>query len=147
MRFLALLLIVFSCGVKQEKSTHKMKQTIIYKTNGDYTYLVPVLLNNTKTEIVSYPHMSDLKINGKFTYPEKLTNGYLLDKRGINRNVAFLKYTYDEYASFKEVPDIEVLYKSIIDKNPIIEIYTCGLLNKSEIIKLIERNELKSICK
>jgi hypothetical protein len=147
MRLLAIIILLVSCGVKQEKEPQNLKQTVVYKTNGNYDFLVPVILNNDKTAIVSYPHMSDLKVNGKFTYPEKLVGGYLLDKKGINANVAFLKFTYEEYTNFKEVPSLDTLYESITDKNPIKEIYICGQLDKSEIVKLIKRNRLKSQCK
>lgn len=36
-------------------------QALIYKTKKDYTNLVPVLLSDDKTEIVSYPNPRDSK--------------------------------------------------------------------------------------
>lgn len=99
---------------------------LVYKTRADYASNVPVLLNKQKTAIISYPAPSDLGPEGKTAIPVALEQGYLLDNRGIAPNVAFLKYTYKEYASLKKVPGKEELFKNIIDKYPLIELWDCG---------------------
>jgi hypothetical protein len=101
-------------------------QTVIYKTKKDYYYNVPVNLNSDKTEIVFYPSPSDVFYNGELAYPYKLKNSYLLDNRGINENVAFLEYTYEEYSKLIQVPALDSLFSKIIDDNPLLEIYNCG---------------------
>jgi hypothetical protein len=126
-------------------------QTVVYKTKNDYYYNVPVNLNDDKTEIVFYPTPSDVFYNGKLSYPYKLADDYLLDNRGINENVAFLEYTYEEYIKLRQVPDIDSLFTKIIDDNPLTEIYNCGnrYVFKDEINdlnKLIENDGL-SKCK
>ena len=47
----------------------------IYKTRKDYSRLVPVLMDETRTRIVSYPAPTDLKTNGKLasSWPNILT--------------------------------------------------------------------------
>ncbi len=34
---------------------------LVYKTRADYDKLVPVIMNDAKTVIVSYPHPNDVK--------------------------------------------------------------------------------------
>ncbi len=107
---------------------------LVYKTKNDYSNLVPVFLNDDRTEIVSYPDPKDIKVGSKFFLPTSLQDGYLLDNKGIGKNVAFLKYTYEEYSKLKNLPTLEELYNNIIDKNPLIELCDCG--NKSKYVDL-----------
>ncbi len=67
-------------------SAHQVSSPMvyIYKTRKDYSRLVPVLMDETRTRIVSYPTPTDLKTNGKLAYPTPLENGYWLDNRGIS---------------------------------------------------------------
>ena len=98
---------------------------------------------------VSYPDIKDVYYKGQLAYPTKLANGYLLDNRGISKNVVFLKYTYKEYSSLKETPSKETLLNIILDKNPIIEIYSCDKLSKNDIegINKSISQGLPGICK
>ncbi len=129
-----------------------LPNVVIYKTTKDYSKNVPVTLSGDKTQIVSYPHPTDLYYNGKLAVPLQLHNGYLLDNRGIEKNVAFLKYTYQEYSKLSEVPSLQELQKSIIDKEPLIELWECG--KKTNFINLqnqlnewIDKNLLPEKCK
>ena len=172
MRIFSLLLTVlpiFSCtSLKEQTATQVNKtekseptavtlefndgpQTIIYKTTRDYKTFVPVILSKDKSEIVSYPHPKDLFYNGKFAYPTQLNEGFLLDNKGINTNVAFLNTTYEKYAKLDSVPSLNDLYEMILDKSPLIELYNCG--NKyafnnllTDLNSLIESNVLNE-CK
>ena len=101
-------------------------KVFIYKMKKDYSQNVPVSLSADKKTIVSYPHPRDVYTNGKLAVPTKLDGGYWLDNRGITENVAFLSYTYEEYAALSEVPSVSELYKKIIDKNPLTELWDCG---------------------
>jgi hypothetical protein len=94
-------------------------QTIVYKTKKDYYNLVPVLLSDDKTEIISYPHPIDIKVGDTYVTPTKLNEGYLLDNRGIGKNVAFLNMTYEQYSKLDRVPTLEELQNMIVDKNPL----------------------------
>lgn len=109
-------------------SAHKVSSPIvyIYKTRKDYSRLVPVLMDETRTRIVSYPAPTDLKTNGKLAYPTPLENGYWLDNRGISPHAAFLSYTYEEYSQMKEPPAMDDLLSHIADKDPFTYIQACG---------------------
>ena len=125
--------------------------TLVYKTKADYTKNVPVILSEDKSKIVSFPHMTDLKYKGEMAYPTKLENGYLLDNRGINENVAFLSLTYDEYSKLENVPTADSLYGLIIDNDPLKNMYDCGNRNqwKDPVLRLneiIKKRKLKK-CK
>ncbi|MEN8226456.1 MAG: hypothetical protein ABFS05_13960, partial [Bacteroidota bacterium] len=96
------------CNSPAEKQTEEKPQAaiavastgpdaIIYKTKADYNALVPVIMNEEKTEIVSFPAPGDLKYKGKPAVPGLLAKGFLLDNRGITANVAFLSITYEDY--------------------------------------------------
>jgi hypothetical protein len=111
---------------------------LVYKTRNDYTRNVPVIMNESKTEIISYPDPSDLFFRGKLAFPTVLVDDYLLDNRGITINVAFLNYTYEEYSKLKKTPSMNELMNSIIDKNPLIELWNCGSRSrfKNEVVEL-----------
>ena len=96
---------------------------IVYKTTRDYSQNVPVIMDSSRQRIVSYPDPSDLRGNCR---PQQLDNGYLLDNRGICENVAFLSYTYDEYAALDKAPSMQQLLDSVIDRYPLMVIADCG---------------------
>ena len=98
----------------------------IYKTKQDYSRLVPVLMDETRTRIVSYPAPTDLKTNGRLAYPTPLEGGYWLDNRGISPRAAFLSYTYEEYSQLKEPPAMEEMMERIVDKDPFTFIRASG---------------------
>lgn len=99
---------------------------IIYKTRGDYTHLVPVTLSDDKQRIVAYPAPSDLWMNDQLQQPILLRDGYLLDRRGINRQVAFLSLSYQEYIDLENLPPLSEMHKLIVDDDPLTEMYHCG---------------------
>lgn len=114
---------------KDEQTTVKSKagpKVIIYKTTADYTNNVPVTLSEDKSEITAYPGIKDVYYKGELAYPTKLNNGYLLDNRGIDQNVAFLNYTYEQYSKLEATPTSDELLANILDKDPITEMYNCG---------------------
>lgn len=99
---------------------------IVYKTKGDFDKNVPVILSADKSKVVSYPDVKDIYYKGEFSYPSKLNKGYLLDNRGIGPDVAFLKYTYEEYSKLEKTPTAAELYSNILNKDPLAEMYDCG---------------------
>jgi hypothetical protein len=135
------LLILNGCGVHRKSGSTVMKRmedpkmdmgvqatakALVYKTRADYFDRVPVLMNAEKNKIVSYPDPTDLKIGNTFAQPTKLQNGYLLDNRGIENNVAFLTYTYDTYSALPKAPALNQLMDSLLDRNPLTELWDCG---------------------
>ncbi len=104
----------------------QVEPTIVYKTKRDYYNRVPIILSEDKKSVISYPAPTDIYYRGKLAYPTKLKNGYLLDNRGISKNVAFTKYTYEQYSKLKKAPTENQLLESIIDKDPLIDFVNLG---------------------
>ena len=99
----------------------------IYKMKADYSNLVPVIMNAEKTKIVSYPAPVDVYYKGVLAKPSQLVDGYWLDNRGINENVAFTSYTYEEYSALETAPSMSDLMNHIVEKNPLTEWRQCGV--------------------
>lgn len=129
---IAIVVLLALCACKGQKKVLFQPafvpgpQTIVYKTKADYSKLVPVLLSDDKSQIISYPHPKDIKLGETLALPTALSKGYLLDNRGIGPNVAFLKITYEEYAKREEAPSLAEMEAMIIDKDPLLELCNCG---------------------
>jgi hypothetical protein len=106
-------------------------------------------MNDEKTEVASFPAPGDLKYKGKPSIPTELDNGFLLDNRGITKNVAFTSYTYEEYIALDKTPSKEDLLTRIVDPDPITEMYNCGkrAAYQDEVVelnKIIQTGDLSS---
>ncbi len=154
----ALLCAIFVCVINKpmqaEAQNVKMvgPHVIVYKTKKDYNNLVPIILSADKKSIVSYPDPHDIKVKGENILPTKLHKNYLLDNRGISKNVAFLKMNYTEYANLPQVPTQAELMSMLIDTDPLISICDCGLKSEfkdpiKELNRLIRKNKLSDKCK
>jgi len=159
MKYLVIvLLLMLGCKTKQETGSSdfvpdftKGPPTLVYKTKKDYHDLVPVWLSDDKTRIVAYPGLTDIHTATGFPFPADLHKGYLLDNRGINKNAAFLKLTYEEYAKLDSLPSKEVLYGWIIDKDPLTALCDCGNRHvftdiESQLNTMIDDGSLKKVC-
>lgn len=127
-------------------------QVLVYKTKADYNNFVPVILSVDKSEIISYPHPKDIKTGNGYQTPVILHDGYLLDNRGISKNVAFLNITYYEYANLKEIPSVNELFSLIVDKDPLMELCNCGVKSAftdqtKQLNELIDGNKIRTTCK
>ncbi|MDA3880687.1 MAG: hypothetical protein PF436_09895 [Prolixibacteraceae bacterium] len=123
-----IVLMVAACNLSKQTGNQQPMASepfLIYKTKADYSNNVPVIMNAEKTKIVSYPSPSDIMVDDELVKPIKLIDGCLLDKRGIGVNVAFTFFTYEEYVKLDVAPDINKLMSSIIDNDPLIELYNC----------------------
>lgn len=126
------------CKPKQQIAAVKGKPilanvpVIVYKTKADYSQHVPVGLSADKMNIVSYPAPGDVYYGGDLAYPVALEQGYLLDKRGIDENAAFTKWTYYEYSRLTKTPTQAEIKNMLLEVDPFIEIYQCGNLNDFE---------------
>lgn len=103
-----------------DNSAMAMPRIVVYKTKADYSNLVPINMNDAKTEIVSYPDPVDVKASKR---PTALNEGYLLDNFGIGKNVVYLDYTYEQYAALEKVPELETLMQHITEFNPLTAYY------------------------
>ena len=132
----------------QMNSQRTLAPITIYKTKANYDKYIPVMLSNDKKDIVSFPDVKDVYFKGKLAYPTPLAKGYLLDNRGIGKNVAFLKYTYEEYSKLAETPTKEIMMSMLLETNPLTELYNCNKISSNdieEINKFIEKG-LPGIC-
>lgn len=123
----------------------KKPPVIIYKMKADYSNNIPVILSADKKSVIRYPAPGDLFFEGKISRPTALANGFYLDNRGVNENVAFVSFTYDDYLNFKKAPTAEELFNAVIDDNPLLEIYQLKDIGRSpeELNKVIEMGNLK----
>jgi hypothetical protein len=158
MKKLSVLLLLFAACKGQNKITFTpdfetpAPPAMVYKTKADYSNLVPVLLSDDKTEIISYPHPGDVKAGDGFLTPTQLTDGYLLDNKGIGGNVAFLNLTYTAYAALENAPTLKEMYALIVDKDPLVELCNCGNKKalsdpKKQLDALIKNKQLRTVCK
>jgi len=129
--------MLFSCSKKTLNPQETMKDkpsemsfsgppTIVYKTSVDCFDKVPVTLTADKKSISSYPDTKDVFYKGTLAYPVRLNDGYLLDNRGINEHVAFLDYSYEQYAGLAATPTVDELMSHLLSSDPLIEMYHCG---------------------
>ena len=127
---LILLILSMACNTSKkagrEIPSFAMAPLIIYKTSKDYREKVPVSLDESRQKILNYPGRNDIYTDGRLAYPTPLKKGYLLDNRGINGNVAFLDYTYEEYSKLEKTPSATELMGHILDNDPLVEMYHCG---------------------
>jgi hypothetical protein len=123
------VLLSFSmCSVNKPmpQTSNGLAPLIIYKMKADYSQNVPIVLNEKKDLIVSYPAPKDVFVNGKLAFPEKLSHGYYLDNIGLSANTAFTSYSLEAYSKLETAPSISELMKSIVDNDPFVEMYNCG---------------------
>jgi hypothetical protein len=137
-RLSALLLLTAACSACHPTKESMNKQAeqplsvpgpaaIIYKTSGVVSDHVFVIMNPEHTAIESYPDIRDVKVNGNFTYPTPLHQGYYLDNRGITANAVFLTLTYAEYAALPSTPVPSELMKYLMQNVTVTQMYRCGL--------------------
>jgi hypothetical protein len=139
--------------ISSGKTSVSYPPIVIYKMKRDYSRNVPVLLSDDKSEIVSYPHPMDLiGMTSKEVMPIRLHGGYFLDRRGINKNVAFLNISYNNYRKLRRPLSISEIEKLLLDRNPLTDFLSCPDITYSrkivqDINLLIDKGELKSICR
>jgi hypothetical protein len=167
MRYITILMLALAAGCKtnvpmaqsskgEEKAFTPQyipgPHILVYRTRSDYNKLVPVLLSEDKKTLVSYPSPADLKKGDVYQTPALLHKGFLLDNRGINGNAAFLRLTYEQYAAQGVSYSLEELYNLIQDKDPIVELYDCGIRDQSKdteelVNRLIDNGSLSKTCR
>ena len=153
-----LILLSFGCKTKPPVSAidftpdfTKPPATVVYTTKKKYKELVPVQLSEDKSRIVSYPGITDIQTSNGFPLPTVLHDGYYLDNRGVNKQIAFLKLTYAEYAKLDSLPPVAEMYTWIIDRDPLTSIYDCGCRKmftnaEQQLNAIIDAKQLGQIC-
>ncbi|MBD5164139.1 MAG: hypothetical protein HDT09_05515 [Bacteroidales bacterium] len=93
-----------------DKSGAAIPKALAYRTSGNYNDNVFILMD-ASGKIVSYPAPSDVNASSA---PLQLANGWLLDRRGIADNAAFLDYTWQQYHNLPAAPTAAQLKDHII---------------------------------
>lgn len=102
------------------KPLNTLPKAVIYKMNGDYSQLVPVNLDASGKQLLSYPAPTDLT---ESSTPISIGNGWYLDRRGgVGKNTAFLKYTYAQYMALPAPPSQAELLSAIDPKATVTEV-------------------------
>ena len=142
------VLVVAFCHMAMAQHTIPGPHALVYKTRKDYSNYVPVILSADRKHIVSYPDPQDVK--NDMMKPTALQKKYLLDNRGINKQVAFLSITYADYAALPAPPTEAAMLGMIKDKAPLRELCDCSVKNTVSVKQLnamIEKKTLRKKCK
>lgn len=120
-------------------TSQALPQARIYRTSTDVDALVPVTVDPSTGALVSYPAPTD--ITG-FSMPVVLSDGWLLDRRGINENTRFIDYTYSRYHDLSEAPSPDAILKAIVPDARVTEIvelpYKTGAVTPAQADSLIK---------
>ncbi len=88
-----------------------LPKAVVYKMEGDAgPENVPVTVNAVTGALISFPGPRDVVDQE----PISLGKGWYLDRRGINENSRFTRWTYAEYQKLKQVPTIAEIKAAII---------------------------------
>lgn len=119
-----------------------LPRATVYRMAGNATAAnVPVQVGESGN-IVSFPSPSDVK----GAEPLALANGYLLDRRGINANSRFTRWTYAEYGALASAPGPDELKAAIIPGARAVDIHVLEMTpweaaaDTAAINRLIEAN-------
>ena len=147
-----LMLFFASTADAQVNATHARAHLLVYKTRADYNDKVPVALSDNGKKIASYPDPVDIRAIGDGALPVVLHKGYLLSRYGVGKHIAFLKLTLAQYAALKAAPTPEDIYKLILTRSPLTELYDCGIANDPDSVikdlnRIIDHRLLRKKCK
>ena len=95
-------------------------RAIVYRTNGNYAEYVPDQVSADGKTLVSFPAPSDISADSR---PIELSDGWLVDRRGIGENSRFTSYTYGQYAKLATAPSPAELLKAILPGAIITDMY------------------------
>lgn len=150
MLFLVMTMVFTACETTTDLSHVDFSgpPTIIYKMKNDYSKLVPVVLNEDKTAIISYPAPKDLLDHqGHLRYPTQQERGYYLDELGVGVNTAYISISMDKYCHMIAVPSLDSLFSLVIDDDPFMKMYNLGnrkqYLDTQRVAELISSGKYK----
>lgn len=126
---------------------HSLPHAIVYKTSADIKDLVAVQLSVDGSKISSYPAPTDVAAQPA---PVKLGNGYWLSKAGVSERTAFLRMTRKEYSQLKDAPPATELFKMIKERNPMTELWDCGIqgeVSEKTLKDVVRKKQLAKKCK
>jgi hypothetical protein len=83
-------------------------------------------MNAERTEIIEVPHPVDFIHQGKLAFPVALNQGYWIDNLGITPDIAYLRFTIENYSKLDEPLSVDIMKRYILDAYPLTEMYICG---------------------
>lgn len=86
-------------------------KALVYKTSVPCAQNVAISLNSAGTAVQSFPAPTDVSAASE---PLQLPDGWLLDRRGLGPNTAFIRLTYAEYAKLAQAPSTAELMGMIL---------------------------------
>lgn len=86
-------------------------KAVAFQTNGDYANHVTMYVSPSGDgKVIGYPDPRD----ARGMAPVAVCGGWYISRLGINQNCVFLRWTWEEYASLKQVPSRAELEAAII---------------------------------
>ena len=79
--------------------------------------------------------------------PVELYDGYLLDRRGIGPQVAFLDISYMAYARLPSTPKPKDLLGMLLETDPLTECYDCGNIREVEKLNVLIKGKALGKCR
>ena len=97
-----------------------LPKAVVYKMNGDYAAYVPVTVSADGRSLISFPAPTDL-VDG--SEPIAMASGYYLDRRGVNQNTRFTRWTYAEYRALRQTPSPAQILDNLIPDARVVDIH------------------------
>lgn len=125
---------------------------MVYKVKKPFHGFVPVVLNEDKSDIISYPGKEDALHILERGIALQLQEDYWLDKQGIQAHSVFLSKTLEEWKNLTVIPTPREMMALIQIQEPFAELCDCGNAYtfkniEQELNQLIATKTLRQKCK
>lgn len=128
-----------------------MPHLMVYRQMSDCSNMLPVVLSEDKSQILSYPHPKDVQMaDSVLLYPVVLDSGYFLDRIGITVHTAYLNINLAEYNKREYPFSMDEMLSMVQVKAPFSELWDCGVrgnISLEALNEMIRSNSLCSRCK
>ncbi|GAA4470301.1 hypothetical protein GCM10023093_31340 [Nemorincola caseinilytica] len=144
---LAISALAYSIAPAFAQPGQALPHTIVYKTDADIKELVAVQLSADGSKLTYYPAPTDMAGQPP---PVRLGNGYWIASAGVSERIAFLGMTKKEYSALKEPPTQVEMMHMIKVRNPMTELWDCGVRDKlsdKQLKKLARKKRLATKCR
>lgn len=118
---------------------HYIPHAVVYKTNGNFNDNVPIQVSADGKTLISFPAPTDLNSS---SLPLVLTEGWLLDRRGVSVDTRFTSYKYSNYESLSSAPSVTDLLHSIIPNARIVEMIELPITTNEAVNDTTKVNQL-----
>lgn len=137
---MASLIATTACSTTGTKAVTKptgyvnaIPRAVIYRTSGDCTDLVPVVLSADATSLTWYPDVRDIRATSA---PLDAGDGWLLDRIGVGEHTVFLDYTLEQYRSLGTTPPASELMRHIKPDSRVTEVIVLDMTTPEAVEQL-----------